>query len=69
MWRSFQVLIMDFAATASVGIDLGLPHVNPSVTKRFKLYICSEDKMPQNVTIHLGFEFSLITSSSLGQRT
>jgi hypothetical protein len=37
---------MDFAATGSVEIDLGVSHVNPSIIKRFKLYNCSEDKMP-----------------------
>ena len=44
---------MDFAATASVEIDLVVSYVNATIIKRFKLCICSEDKIPQNVIIHL----------------
>jgi len=35
MWRSCQVLVMDFAATAEMEIDLVESHVNPSLNKRF----------------------------------
>jgi len=31
MWRICQVLVMDFAATVSVEIELSLSYANPSI--------------------------------------